>query len=43
MNRISLSDIDIKFYRKGREKFIRYVQKKYGIRNICQIITFNSL
>ncbi|PIM96126.1 DNA polymerase III subunit alpha [Candidatus Hodgkinia cicadicola] len=42
-NRISLPDIDIDFCQNGRERVIRYIQLKYGIRNIGQIITFGSL
>ncbi|PIM95861.1 DNA polymerase III subunit alpha [Candidatus Hodgkinia cicadicola] len=43
VNRISLPDIDVDFCHEGREKIIRYIQLKYGIRNIGQIITFGSL
>jgi len=41
--RISLPDIDIDFADRGREKVIDYVIKKYGERNVCQIITFGTM
>jgi DNA polymerase-3 subunit alpha len=41
--RISLPDIDIDFADRGRDKVIDYVIKKYGERNVCQIITFGTM
>ncbi len=34
VNRISLPDIDVDFCQNGRERVIRYIQLKYGVRNI---------
>jgi DNA polymerase-3 subunit alpha len=41
--RISLPDIDIDFADRGRDKVIDYVIKKYGEKNVCQIITFGTM
>ncbi len=41
--RVSMPDIDIDFCMKGRDEVIRYVSKKYGKQNVCQIITFGSM
>ncbi len=43
INRISLPDIDIDFCHSRREKIVRYIQSKYGVKNVGQIITFGSL
>lgn len=41
--RISMPDIDVDFSDDGRGKVIEYVQKKYGIKRVSQIITFNFM
>ena len=41
--RISMPDIDIDFCMNGRDDVIKYVSKKYGEQNVCQIITFGSM
>ena len=41
--RVSMPDIDIDFCMKRRDDVIRYVSKKYGKENVCQIITFGSM
>ena len=40
--RISLPDFDIDFCMDKRDEVIKYVQKKYGVSNVAQIITFGS-
>ena len=40
--RISLPDFDIDFCMDKRDDVIKYVQKKYGLLNVAQIITFGS-
>ena len=41
--RISLPDFDIDFCKTRRGEIIKYVQDKYGIENVAQIITFGKL
>lgn len=41
--RVSMPDFDIDFCQEKREKVIKYVQNKYGIANVAQIITFGKL
>ncbi len=41
--RISMPDIDVDFCIYGREKVIQYVQQKYGVANVAQIITFGTM
>ncbi|MBN2645893.1 MAG: DNA polymerase III subunit alpha [Desulfuromonadaceae bacterium] len=41
--RISMPDIDVDFCIYGREEVIHYVQQKYGVPNVAQIITFGTL
>ncbi|MCX7625203.1 MAG: DNA polymerase III subunit alpha [Candidatus Sumerlaeaceae bacterium] len=41
--RISMPDIDIDFCYEKRGKVIDYVKRKYGERNVAQIITFGTL
>lgn len=41
--RISLPDIDIDFCYERRQEVIDYVAKKYGIKNVAQIITFGTM
>ncbi len=41
--RISMPDIDIDFSDRDRDKVIRYVVKKYGSKNVTQIITFGTM
>jgi DNA polymerase-3 subunit alpha len=41
--RVSMPDFDIDFCQNRRDEVIRYVQQKYGEKNVGQIITFGSL
>lgn len=41
--RVSMPDIDIDFCYEGRGQVIEYVKRKYGERNVAQIITFGTL
>lgn len=41
--RISMPDIDVDFTDDRRGEVIKYVQKKYGIENVSQIITFGTM
>jgi DNA polymerase-3 subunit alpha len=41
--RVSMPDFDIDFCVDGRERVIEYVQKRYGERQVAQIITFGTL
>ncbi len=41
--RISMPDIDIDFCYERREEIIKYVKKKYGEKNVTQIITFGTM
>ncbi|WP_231563541.1 DNA polymerase III subunit alpha [Anoxybacillus sp. KU2-6(11)] len=40
--RLSLPDIDIDFPDNRREEVIRYIEQKYGIDHVAQIITFGT-
>ena len=42
-DRVSMPDFDIDFCETRRGEVIRYVQKKYGTRQVAQIITFGKL
>jgi DNA polymerase-3 subunit alpha len=42
-DRISMPDIDIDFCYERREEVIDYVRKKYGEKNVAQIITFGTM
>ncbi len=42
-DRVSMPDFDIDFCETRRGEVIRYVQKKYGSRQVAQIITFGKL
>ena len=42
-DRVSLPDIDIDFDHEGREKVIDYVIDKYGIDQVAQIITYDTM
>jgi DNA polymerase-3 subunit alpha len=42
-DRVSIPDFDIDFCETRRGEVIRYVQKKYGNRQVAQIITFGKL
>jgi DNA polymerase-3 subunit alpha len=42
-DRVSMPDFDIDFCETRRGEVIRYVQKKYGNRQVAQIITFGKL
>ncbi len=41
--RVSMPDFDIDFCQDRREEVIRYVQDKYGVDKVAQIITFGKL
>ncbi len=41
--RVSMPDFDIDFCQERRDEVIRYVQKKYGVDRVAQIITFGKL
>jgi DNA polymerase-3 subunit alpha len=41
--RVSMPDFDIDFCQERREEVIVYVQKKYGVDRVAQIITFGTL
>ncbi len=40
--RVSLPDIDCDFCKNRREEVIAYVQRKYGVENVAQLITFGT-
>ena len=42
-DRISLPDIDVDFDNEGRAKTLKYVQQKYGVTHVAQIITFGTM
>lgn len=42
-SRISMPDIDIDFCKDRREEMLRYVRRRYGDENVCQIITFGKM
>ena len=42
-DRVSLPDIDIDFDDEGRSKVIEYVIKKYGSKQVAQIITYGTM
>ncbi len=41
--RVSMPDFDIDFCQERREEVIEYVQNRYGVDRVAQIITFGSL
>ena len=41
--RISMPDIDIDFNDETRDRIIKYVQDKYGVNSVAQIITFGTM
>ena len=41
--RVSMPDFDIDFCQERREEVITYVQQRYGVDRVAQIITFGSL
>lgn len=41
--RITMPDIDIDFDGIRKEEVIEYCKEKYGVKNVCNIITFSSL
>jgi len=41
--RVSMPDIDVDFCQERRDEVIEYVQKKYGLENVAQVVTFGSL
>jgi len=42
-HRVSMPDFDIDFCQERREEVIRYVQQRYGVDRVAQIITFGKL
>jgi len=42
-DRVSMPDFDIDFCQDRRDEVIRYVQDKYGVDQVAQIITFGTL
>jgi len=42
-DRVSMPDIDIDFDDEGRNKVIEYVIKKYGAKQVAQIITYGTM
>ena len=42
-DRVSMPDFDIDFCQEKRDQVIHYVQEKYGVENVAQIITFGSM
>jgi DNA polymerase-3 subunit alpha len=42
-SRVEAPDIDIDFCQHRREEVIEYVKRKYGEKNVCQIITFGTM
>ena len=42
-DRVSMPDIDVDFSKDRRQEVIRYIEEKYGIDRVCQIITFGKL
>ena len=42
-DRISLPDVDVDFDDDGRARVLEYVQQKYGLDHVAQIITFGSM
>ncbi len=41
--RVSMPDFDIDFCQERREEVINYVQQRYGVERVAQIITFGTL
>lgn len=41
--RVSMPDFDIDFCNERRQEVIDYVIKKYGVNNVAQIVTFNTM
>ena len=42
-DRISMPDIDVDFAPDKRQEMFEYVSRKYGVRNVVQIVTFGTL
>jgi DNA polymerase-3 subunit alpha len=42
-DRVSMPDFDVDFCQDRRDEVIRYVQEKYGVDQVAQIITFGTL
>ncbi|MCK9162852.1 MAG: DNA polymerase III subunit alpha [Bacteroidales bacterium] len=42
-DRISLPDVDVDFDDDGRARVLEYVQEKYGVDHVAQIITFGTM
>ncbi len=42
-DRVSMPDFDIDFCQDRRDEVINYVQSRYGVENVAQIITFGKL
>ncbi len=41
--RVTMPDIDVDFCKKGRDKVVAYVRRRYGSECVSQIITFGTL
>jgi DNA polymerase-3 subunit alpha len=42
-DRVSMPDFDVDFCQDRRDEVIAYVQQRYGVENVAQIITFGKL
>ena len=42
-DRVSMPDIDVDFSKERRQEVIRYIEEKYGVDRVCQIITFGKM
>lgn len=42
-DRVSLPDVDVDFDDEGRAKVLEYVQNKYGVDQVAQVITFGTM
>jgi DNA polymerase-3 subunit alpha len=42
-DRVSMPDLDIDFSDTGRDEVIEYMRRKYGNKNVAQIITFGTM
>lgn len=41
--RVSMPDVDVDFEHSKRELVLNYVAQKYGVENVCHIVTFGTL
>ena len=42
-DRISLPDVDVDFDDDGRARVLEYVQQKYGVNQVAQVVTFGTM